>query len=76
MSRINAKGGTKPARKPCRKPLTALAETARYVMLPGLVTPSGGPVLALATGHPRRPVLTALISFASLAALRADGGAA
>lgn len=67
---------TKPARKPSRGPLAAPAETPRYVILPGLETPSGGPVLALATGHPRRPMLRALASFASLAAPRAEGGAA
>ena len=67
---------TKPARKPSGGPLAAPVETPRYVMLPGLETPSGGPVLALATGHPRRPMLRALASFASLAAPRAEGGAA
>lgn len=71
MSRRNT-----TARKPDSAPLAAPAEPPRYVILPGLETPSGGPVLALATGHPRRPVLTALVSFASLAASRAEGGAA
>lgn len=57
-------------------PLAASAEPPRLVIIPGLETPSGGPVLALATGHPRRPVLTAVASFAALAAPRAQGGAA
>lgn len=55
-------------------PLTASAEPPRLVIIPGLETPSGGPVLALATGHPRRPVLTALMSRAALAAQPAHGG--
>ena len=67
---------TKPARKPSGGPLATPAETQRLVIIPGLETPSGGPVLALATGHARRPVLRALVSFASLAASRAEGGAA
>ena len=66
----------KPRQSPARMPLTASAEPVRLIILPGLETPSGGPVLALATGHPRRPVLVALASFASLAAQRVKGGAA
>lgn len=62
--------------KPRPTPLAASAEPPRLVILPGLETPSGGPVLALATGHPRRPLLTALATFATLAAQRAEGGAA
>ena len=61
---------------PLRSVQAASPDTPRLVIVPGLETPSGGPVLALATGHPRRPVLTALVSFASLAAQRAEGGAA
>lgn len=67
---------TTTARKPDSGPLAAPAETPRYVILPGLETPSGGPVLALASGTARRPVLHALVSFASLAASSAEGGAA
>lgn len=63
-------------RKPAGAPLAAPAETPRYVILPGLQTPSGGPVLAVARGTARRPVLHALVSFASLAASRGEGGAA
>ena len=65
----------KPARKPSGGPLAAPTEPPRLVIIPGLETPSGGPVLALATGHPRRPLLRALASFSSLAAPRAEGGA-
>jgi len=67
---------THPGQKPHSTTLAAPAETPRLVIVPGLETPSGGPVLAWATGHPRRPVLTALATFASLAAQRAEGGAA
>lgn len=55
-------------------PLTASAEPPRPVIIPGLKTPSGGAVLALATGHPRRPVQTALMSRAALGAQPAHGG--
>ena len=57
-------------------PLAAWAAPPRLVIIPGLETPSGGPVLALETGYPRRPVLTALTSRAALAAQPAQGGAA
>ena len=59
-----------------RTPLAASAAPARLVIIPGLETPSGGPVLALETGHPRRPVLTALSTRAALAAQPLLGGAA
>ena len=59
-----------------KTPLAASAAPARLVIIPGLETPSGGPVLALETGHPRRPVLTALMSRAALAAQPLLGGAA
>jgi hypothetical protein len=65
-----------PREKAKSAPLSASAEPVRLVIVPGLETPSGGPVWAMATGHPRRPVLTALVSFAALAAPRAEGGAA
>ena len=59
-----------------RTPHAASAEPPRLVILPGLETRSGGPVFARATGHPRRPMLTALATFAALVAQRAEGGAA
>ncbi|WP_431301677.1 hypothetical protein [Sediminicoccus sp. BL-A-41-H5] len=63
-------------KKPAGSPLVPLGDAPRLVLLEGLHTPSGGPVVAVATGPARRPVLTALVSFASLAAPRVDGGAA
>lgn len=66
----------KPGRKAHSLPLAASAEVPRLVIVAGLETPSGGPVLALASGNARRPVLRALGSFASLAAARLEGGAA
>lgn len=57
-------------------PLVASSDTPRLVILAGLETPSGEPVMALASGTARRPVLTALATFAALAAQRAEGGAA
>jgi len=52
-----------------------VGDVPRLVLLDGLQTPSGGPVIAVATGPARRPVLTALVSFATLAAPRVEGGA-
>ena len=71
MSRIH-----KTSQKPVNAPLVALGDVPRLVIVPGLETPLGGPVLAWATGHPRRPVLTALVSFACLAGQGVEGGAA
>lgn len=68
--------GAKCPRNPAGESLAALGDVPRLVLLDGLQTPSGGPVLAMATGPARRPVLTALVSFASLAASRVEGGAA
>ncbi|MCW8086610.1 hypothetical protein [Sabulicella glaciei] len=59
---------------PLRAPLAASEEPARRVLLPGLETPSGGPVEALATGHPRRPVLHVLGGLGALLAASATRG--
>ncbi len=67
---------TDSPRKPAGGPLTPLGDVPRLVLLEGLQTPSGGPVIAVATGPARRPVLTALVSFATLAAQHVEGGAA
>jgi len=75
MHAIKLLAGT-TGQKPHGATLASSADTMRLVIIPGLETPSGDPVLAWATGHPRRPVLTVLGSFASLAAHRAEGGAA
>lgn len=63
-------------KKPAGESLAALDDVPRLVIVHGLQTPCGGPVLARATGHARRPVLTALVSFATLAAQHVEGGAA
>lgn len=51
-----------------RAPLTASAEPARLVIVPGLLDARGEPVIVRATGSLRRPVLHALVGFAALAA--------
>lgn len=51
-------------------------EPGRLVLVPGLETASGAPVVARLTGSQRQPVLRAMVSFAALAAARDDGGAA
>ena len=51
-------------------------EPGRLVLVPGLETAAGAPVMARLTGSQRRPVLKALATFAALAAARDDGGAA
>ncbi len=70
MSRATSPG------KPAGAALTASDDVPRLVIVHGLQTPCGGPVLACATGPARRPVLTALVSFATLAAPHVEGGAA
>ena len=55
--------------------LRALDDVPRLVIVHGLETASGDPVLARVMGHARRPMLTALASFASLAGHQGDGGA-
>lgn len=62
--------------KPTGSPLAPLNDAPRLVLLDGLQTATGAPVLALASGTARRPVLTALVSFATLAAPHVEGGAA
>lgn len=57
-------------------PHAAAGEPARLVIVPGLQTALGGPVLGLAGGSSRRPVLRALATFAALATQRGDEGAA
>lgn len=54
----------------------AALEPGRLVLVPGLETASGAPVVARLTGSQRQPVLRAMVSFAALAAARDDGGAA
>ncbi len=63
----------RPAR-PVRAPLTPCAPLPRLVLLPGLETATGGPVLALATGSARRPVVRAMIGFGALVAAAAARG--
>jgi hypothetical protein len=60
--------------KPATTPLTAAAERPRLTLLPGLEDASGEPLVAIATGHPRRPVLRMFVGMAAaLAELRAMG---
>lgn len=69
-----------PRQKTARTPLTASAERPRLAVLPGLENAAGEPLIAVATGSPRRPVLRMFVGMAAaLAALRAmgvEGGAA
>ena len=70
-----------PARVPRRcnmpvpsqgSPLTASAEPVRLTFLPGLTNASGESLVALAAGHPRRPLLLGVFPSmaAALSALR------
>ncbi|WP_207541179.1 hypothetical protein [Sabulicella rubraurantiaca] len=61
---------------PVRAPLAPSRQQARLVLLPGLETASGAPVMALATGNPRSPVVRALIGFGALVAASAARGGA
>jgi hypothetical protein len=62
---------------PARAPLAASAEPERLVQVPGLYDAQGEPVLAVATGSSRRPLLRAFASTAAaLAALRTGRGPA
>jgi hypothetical protein len=62
---------------PARTPLAASAEPERLVKVPGLLDAQGEPVLAVATGSSRRPLLRAFASStAALVALRTAGGLA
>lgn len=60
---------SRPRKCPARAvkaPLAASAEPVRLAYVPGLEGPSGEALAALATGHPRRPIL--LRAFPSITA--------
>ena len=55
-------------KNPTGAPLAASAEPARLMIIPNLTDAHGEPLIVRATGSLRRPVLTALVGFAALAA--------
>jgi hypothetical protein len=59
---------------PVRAPLAQTLEPPRRVLVPGLLDASGEPVMGLALGHPRRPLLVVL--GATLGTLARRGGGA
>jgi hypothetical protein len=69
-------GRCKRPEKGTTAPHGPAGDAARLVIVPGLQTALGGPVLGLAGGSSRRPVLRALATFAALATQRGDEGAA
>lgn len=69
----------RPARtmpvQPVRTPQKAAEEPRRLCIVHGLESPSGGPVLAVATGHPRRQAMRVVASIGAALAALSEGGA-